>query len=163
MGAAPRSRPGTVGSASRPVERSSAVRCVWIASCLAGTAGPEHADAKNAAALDALQHAIAVPFAKACPGVREAILVNGRGRKLVKIEAAAPVEAATVPTAPGPSPRALPSVSAGQPQITTAETQLPAARPHTPPPVSPRPFCPRAAACSALPAPAKLRGSATSY
>lgn len=46
-------------------------------------------DGSNAAALAALQAALSTALARSCPGVTEAILVNGRARKLVRLPAVA--------------------------------------------------------------------------
>ncbi len=66
---------------------------------------------------------------KACPGVREAILVNGRGRKLIKIEeAAAPAPGATpLPVSPPATNVPLPVATgmASSPPSVQAQVQRP--------------------------------------
>jgi TPR repeat protein len=87
-------------------------------------------DPANAGALSDLQHALATPLSKACPDVREAILVNGRGRKLIKIEGVA----ASVPgpaRLPVPLPGAT-STAAARPAVQAPSVQAQIQRPDQP-------------------------------
>lgn len=93
-------------------------------------------DPASGGALSDLQHALAAPLTKACPGVREAILVNGRGRRLIKIEGATASIPDPVPS-PGPVP---PPGRVTLPVATTAAVAPPSTQ--------------------ASPAPAPVKGSA---
>ncbi len=88
-------------------------------------------DSANVTALSDLEHELAATFAKACPGAHEAILTNGKGRKLIRIgPSTKPVASAVVVP--------LPATSVLVPKAPTTAISPPEAKPSSAPASSPR-------------------------
>ena len=97
-------------------------------------------DGSNAAALANLQSALATALARVCPGVSEAILTNGRTRKLVRLnqvaqgDGGAPTTPVTPPdrvplprdaAAPSPVRQTSAAPAAPQPVVISADAEAP--------------------------------------